>query len=764
MSTGVEKALSIILFVLFSANLNATDIRGKIIDPGNNPVEAVTVVLQTADSVFVDAVITDEAGNYSFKSELKEYRLLFHHIMFKPLQIECRAPDMGVITLPEKSYDLKEVVVKGEHPFVRAENGALIYDVSDIAGKTAVTNAYEALLHLPGVISQGDGFTLAGVEGVTVILNGRPTTMNPRQLMNLLKNTPVSGVDKAEVMYNAPARYRVRGAVINVVLKNNKSLEPFLRGEAGAAYKQGDYSNGQGHLNLSFSAKKLSADLLYSADYDKISTNHEIVSHHTLDDKVYDIRQSNNGHKRALTHNVRAALDYQVVHNANLSVAYTSAITPGIKAYEKSTGNLTESDNLKTSDEHMHNFNIDFTSSFGLNAGLDYTFYKNISKQDFNGEDNGVSRCFIANSAQTINRWNLYAGQSHSLPHSFSLNYGINFTFVKDKSSQIYDPEDGSDMSDLDTKTNLDERTYNFYAGMEKSFGNKVSMSVSLAGEYYRLDSYKKWAVYPALQLSYMPHDNHIFQFGFSSDKKYPDYWTIQESTGYLNSYAKIIGNPALRPSTDYTAELTYILRNKYTFSAHYSYIKDYFTQLPYQSHKELSLLFQTVNYDYQQSYGVTVVIPFSVGNFWEPRITLDGTLFKEVCRNFYDISFDRTKIRGIAQFNNIFRLSSKPDIRMELNGLYVSSSIQGICDLSAFWGVDAGLKWIFASQKAELKLNATDIFRSANPDVVINYKGQNLMIKQKLDNRRISLSFTYKFGGYKSKEHKTVDTSRFGY
>ncbi len=31
------------------------------------------------------------------------------------------------------------------------------------------------------------------------------------------------------------------------------------------------------------------------------------------------------------------------------------------------------------------------------------------------------------------------------------------------------------------------------------------------------------------------------------------------------------------------------------------------------------------------------------------------------------------------------------------------------------------------------------------------------------LDSRRISLSFTYKFGGFKSKERKEIDSSRFG-
>lgn len=542
MSTDSGKTVFIILFAFVCANMNAESIRGKIVDSRLNPVEAVTVVLQTADSVYVDAVITDETGNFSFKSELEKYRLLLHHIMYKPLQIECSAPDVGLITMPEKSHDLKEVVVKGERQFVKVKNGALIYDVSDIARKTASDNAYEAVLHLPGVILRGEGFILAGTNSVTVILNGRPTTMDHGQLMNLLKNTPVSDVEKAEVMYNAPAKYRVRGAVINVVLKDNKSQEPFVKGEAGAEYGYGDYANGKGHANLSFSGKKLSADLLYSADYNKISTNHEIVSHHTLDNnKVYDIHQSNNGYRRALTHNIRADFDYQIVPNTSLDVAYTSAITPDIRAYEKSTGNISESDNLKTSDEQMHNVNVHFTSSSGLNAGLDYTFYKNISEQNFVSEDNGIAKCFIANSDQIINRWNLYAGQSHSLSHGFSLNYGINFTFVNDKSSQIYDPRDGSDMSDLDAKTDLDERTYNFYAGTEKSFGDKVSLSLSLAGEYYRLGDYKKWAVYPTFQLSYLPSGNHMFQLGFSSDKKYPDYWTIQESTGYLNSYAKII-------------------------------------------------------------------------------------------------------------------------------------------------------------------------------------------------------------------------------
>ena len=61
----------------------------------------------------------------------------------------------------------------------------------------------------------------------------------------------------------------------------------------------------------------------------------------------------------------------------------------------------------------------------------------------------------------------------------------------------------GSDMSGLNTCTDLKEETYNFYGGVEKSFNDKLSLSLSVAGEYYKLMNYKKWAVYPAMQLSY---------------------------------------------------------------------------------------------------------------------------------------------------------------------------------------------------------------------------------------------------------------------
>lgn len=112
---------------------------------------------------------------------------------------------------------------------------------------------------------------------------------------------------------------------------------------------------------------------------------------------------------------------------------------------------------------------------------------------------------------------------------------------------------------------------------------------------------------------------------------------------------------------------------------------------------------------------------------------------------------------------NNII-LSTKPDIRMELTGLYLSPSIQGSYDLNHIWAIHTGIRWNFANQKASIQVKANDLFNSmeGNIDVTLRNKGQYMDMHTNNYSRNITLSFTYKFGGYKEKQHKPIETSRF--
>ncbi|MDD3789704.1 MAG: hypothetical protein PHO94_13580, partial [Petrimonas sp.] len=76
---------------------------------------------------------------------------------------------------------------------------------------------------------------------------------------------------------------------------------------------------------------------------------------------------------------------------------------------------------------------------------------------------------------------------------------------------------------------------------------------------------------------------------------------------------------------------------------------------------------------------------------------------------------------------------------------------------------LSTALTWTFDKDRAKLILKADDIFNTRTPFASIDYMGQKSTLKAFRDTRSISFSFIYRFGGYKEKDRKEVDTSRFG-
>jgi hypothetical protein len=76
--------------------------------------------------------------------------LIVQHLLYQTKQVKGQTADAGIITLEQKDYNLDEVVIKGERPLVKVENGRLGYDLSALSEKQSVNNAYEAIIKLPG--------------------------------------------------------------------------------------------------------------------------------------------------------------------------------------------------------------------------------------------------------------------------------------------------------------------------------------------------------------------------------------------------------------------------------------------------------------------------------------------------------------------------------------------------------------------------------------------------------------------------------------
>lgn len=765
----MKKLMLFAFFLLSCMNLLAQQIEGRVTNKKQHPIEFATIVLQTVDSVYEDVAYSDSLGYFRFDSPLANYRILVQHLGYQSFEGMFATHQVGAITLETQEHELTEVLVTGERPLVQVIEGRMTYDMPRLLEGKVVSSVYDALLHLPGVYEQQEVLTLAGAPSLHIILNGQLTTLSYSQLMQLLKSIPKERVEKAEIMYAAPPQYHVRGAAINILLNGGQTETPTLQGQVNGGYKQSHYANYNAGLTLLYTKPKLSMDLLYAFGANKTRTGLDLDSKHTLADKIYPIEQFNQGYSNEMTHTLRLGTDFNLNEKNQLSVAYTTQLSPSGKAYEASKGTFSQSTNTKRKTagkpQQMHNFMVNYTSGFGLKTGADYTFFQSHTTQYYEEMMTGKENQFEAYSKQDINRLSMYADQKFALGKNWTLNFGGRFMYASDRSSQRYHSLSGKDMTTSDSESNLDEYTYDFYAGFAKSFSEKLSLSASLTGEYYKYNELDEWSVFPVMELTYLARPEHIFQLSLSTDKVYPSYWDLMNSVGYLNGYAEIHGNPLLKPYKNYSLQLNYILKGKYVLTGYMNYQDDYFEQLPYQSPERLALLYKTTNYKYGLMAGVNLVVPFRVGKVLDSRLMVNGFYKKVESNRFHGTSFLNDRWAVYGHLMNTINVSSKPDIKIELSGWYHSKPIQGPMVMSEVYSVDAGIKWTFLKDAGELRLKANDLFnRGSTPKLLdMSYDKQNLRMRMHPDGRFVSVSFTYKFGGYKEKKRQEVDTSRFG-
>ena len=777
-----------ILCLLMSlGEIMAQGISGKVMDGKEQLVDGVAVILQTLDSVYVDAVVTDTLGDFRLNHPLDQsYRLIFQHILYNMVEKEITTANVGTVVLEEKDYQLAEITVKGERPQVKLEGGKLTYDVPQLMKDKTATNAFEIIKDLPGLIERNDNLELVGASRLNIILNGQLTTMSADQLIQLLKTMPASRVEKAEVMYNAPAKYNVKGALLNVVLSKNESETPSWQGETGVDYTQYRHAGGDAHVNLLYTNKGFSIDFLLNGNKRRDVMGEDMLARHTLNSGMTEISQ----HNRALVHvnrgTVRLGMDYTFANEDKLSLAYYLKGDKVLSDRDAFTSyldlskpeNKSESTSLVRDDGHsaIHNIRLQYDGHAGISAGADFTRYHSPSVLDYQ-DTNGSRTDMINNTRQDVSRWSVFLNKTHSFASGWGLNYGVHGGYASSKnySEYLYDQGAGYEMDEEALEDNTQkEYIVDIFAEVSKSFGERFSATVGLKGEYFKSDYassrenmnlWNEGALFPTVSLSYTFSPRHILQFDISSDKTYPGYWQVSPQVTPLNSYSEVAGNPLLKPYRTYEGQMVYIFRQKYMLVAFCEYTPDYFAQLPYQSDTELKTVFRFENMDYSLEAGLAVIIPFNVGRFWNSRITLRGWRMQEKNDNFHGISYNREAYLGLAHMSNTFNLCDKPNLKMTIDGQYVTpGAIQGIYDLGSMYEISAGLKWTFLNDRASLTLKGDDIFASSIPRTIkINQGNQWSRMRKLNDERCLKLSFVWKFGGYKEREHDSIDTSRFG-
>lgn len=667
-------------------------------------------------------------------------------------------------------HALPDVMVKGARPIVKVKGAALTYDLPQLLKDHPADNAYEAIKQLPGVTEDNDALTL-NARGVTVMIDGKTTNMTDEQLYALLKSIPTNRIANAEVLYNAPARYLVKGQVINLQLKHNQGITA-LQGELFGGYTHQNRNAYTERASLLYTNKKWEIDMLYSFHHGKKTYYYDNEFAHDLTDGTsysYNIRNDNS--RRFLEHNIRLGINYSIAQDHQISFAYTSQLEDN-KNFSEDSGDFASLLKINSKSQ-LHDFRLDYSTPFGFSAGAEYTYYQSPDEQWVKSSlfNEGIS--YDIASKQHINKWDVYLKQEHDLGNDWGLNYGANYTTSRDKSSQestnshAYSPSGSLEKDDgLITKEissiNQTEDQVSFYIGASKSFGQKLSMEISLEEEYYHTPAWHEWNLFPTFSLTYLPKAGHILKLDLSSDRDYPVYWAVKNFTTYsFGGYGKLVGNPYLKPDREYELSLTYILHSQYIVSLFIQNETDGFRQLPYQSSTKKEMEYKYLNYDHINAFGMMLRAPLNVCSWWKNSLTLIGVYQNEKNSNFYDLPFERDNWFCQAKWNGNFIFGKH--LLLNLDGSIRTRAIQGVIDIPTSGALNAALSWKpLSNDKLQVKAYCNDIFKTADNYVHDNYKGQ-YVINEIHNNRTFGVSLTYRFGGYKAKQHEEVDTSRFG-
>lgn len=131
----------------------------------------------------------------------------------------------------------------------------------------------------------------------------------------------------------------------------------------------------------------------------------------------------------------------------------------------------------------------------------------------------------------------------------------------------------------------------------------------------------------------------------------------------------------------EYSAQLTYVLKNKYVFRGWFTHTDDLFMQTLYQQPDELRETFKVMNFDFQQQAGLMAAVPLKLGKWYSANLTALGVWLRQKDSDFYDIPFDRDIVYGMFTLRNDFHISSQPEITLSVNGMVRTKALQADYD-----------------------------------------------------------------------------------
>jgi len=732
---------------------------GTIIDEQGHPIAYANVaILNPTDSTLLSGGVSNESGYFAIPYEQAKVLARISYVGYKTIYKICEQPEVGTIRLQPETIRLNGVQVTGERIVSGTENGHLVYNMPMLLQLYPADNAYDALTSIPGVSEMG-GTVMFSDQAVTLIINGKPTTLSADKVVERLRQMPAAMLAKAEVMPSAPAKYHVRGMAINIVTKDFAGTNQ-LSGQLMGGWRQHKYGTGYAGGSVIYNHGKLGIDASYRFTHGTGYGQVEHEANHPLNGQRVPYNDKTRNRSDGTDHDYRLGLDYTISDNHRLGLAYTGQWN-STRSTNTTTGTARSTQNSRQH-TYLHNVDAAYNAPFGLQFGVSYTNYQEPRTQHLEGKLNDISRNLDVDSRQKVSKWLFTADQTHALPKGWELNYGGKAQFTNNNSYQTTLDASGMPLSDATSHVDYNERILNAYVGMSKQIGQSLSLETSVTAEQYHATQWNEWRIYPQFNAMWNINEKNMLNLSFSSEAVYPSYWSTMSSIYYASAYSEIWGNPDLKPMSKYDINLMWQLNRKYTFTAFAMLEPNYFVQMAYQPTDRMAVIMKETNFDYSNYFGLQASAQFRLGSWLNGNANATA-LYRHDKTQFFDLPIDRTCLAGIFSGMAVVKVSQRHNIQFILNPFFQTKAIQGVYDIDPFLQLNATLRYTTKNGKWSLVAKGENIL-NAHISTSSTIAHQDYAMRVWMPYTNYSLTAVYRIGNFKEKQKKQVDTSRMGY
>ena len=686
----------------------------------------------------------------------------------------------------ENPNELKEVTLYGnKKQYLKVESDKTTISVRENPMLNS-GSSLEAVKKIPGVITSPTGTITLNSRGVTIYIDGAPSTLSGNDLQNYLSTLPANAIEKVELIYNPGASFDAdaSGSIINIVTSTKRKKG--LNASVNMNYNFNQYQKPSPQILLNGKVKELSWQTMIGYNYidsENNSSNDQIFTSFSPNERLF---QKNFAQFTNRNFYWRTGTNYKLNEKSNLLFNYNlnlgndritgdaSTVGTGIDFTNNSLSKIKNSNN---------ELSLQYKTKLDtIGRTLDIIAYSNFFNRNpntvSNGQNNGTSTFY--NGKIDFNLTNHYLKYDFAIPFKkldLSINTGGKYNYIKVNDKGIYNLNSPTNsVIDFDyTETNLA-----FYVEARKKI-KKLSLTAGLRFEDYKVD---RLAIQDGTETevdftnsNFFPNASAMYEFSENmnlsasySKKIFQADYNVLDPNNFANfdQYNTSQGNPFLDPAFFDNFELKLTAFQFVSLGGNYTIARDrnnfIFTAEP----GELVSNQTFQQFDKVKTMSLFASFPLPLDYFFKSKEEFQKRMNNMDKMNyiFFNVNYIKTTTEGYTfSFENkpIWNYSAQAqfilpwDIKNTMSYFILPKGTWEIYQITKpIQQFDISFNKDFLNKKLKIGLHCFDVFNSNEVNALVSSTNLETKFYQKQDSRTFRISLTYNFGDLSLKKENT--------